>query len=246
MEQERLEGLLQEVRLKRLAADDLYSALHTFGRQHYVEAKQDVETCLTSPEPDIRKIALHVLAKDWRLPEHWETARAFLRDADSECRIEGASALGVLKMNTQDRRTLHLLALVVTNQQEDQIVREAAYAAMRSIHHFDPQEQLHLAARGTATGEMDWDLVQSYLLHEHDVVQLAHPVPENSSTAWPGTPSTPLEAGDVGTIVAIYTNDPIAPAYEVEFVDGTGKTRSLLTLAEDDIEPIIESRYGGP
>jgi Domain of unknown function (DUF4926) len=40
-----------------------------------------------------------------------------------------------------------------------------------------------------------------------------------------------LVAGDVGTIVEVYSND----AFEIEFVAGSGKTQSLLTLNGKDI-----------
>lgn len=40
-------------------------------------------------------------------------------------------------------------------------------------------------------------------------------------------------AGDLGTIVEVYTNP--APAYEVEFVNPDGTTRALLTLLPEEI-----------
>lgn len=46
-------------------------------------------------------------------------------------------------------------------------------------------------------------------------------------------------AGDLGTIVEIYT-DP-SPAYEVEFVNPNGTTRALLTLSPDQIRPLSEN-----
>ncbi len=164
MEREQLIQQLQDIRQGRLPESELYSTIHGFGRQHFLEARQDVERLLKHSDPQIRKIALHVLTKDWRLSEHWETAHSFLlHDPDIDCRMQGASALGTLKMNTQDHRTLSVLAKVVTNQQEVPIVRETAYAAMRGILHFDPREQFRLASKGIATQEMDWNMVQSYL-----------------------------------------------------------------------------------
>ena len=46
-------------------------------------------------------------------------------------------------------------------------------------------------------------------------------------------------AGDLGTIVEIYT-DP-SPAYEVEFVNPNGTIRALLTLSPDQIRPLSEN-----
>jgi hypothetical protein len=76
------------------------------------------------------------------------------------------------------------------------------------------------------------------MLHENDVVKLKRDVPPRSPTAWPGAPSAPLKAGDVGSIVMVYTNDFINYEYEVEFVDASGTTRGLLTLKEEDLEPV--------
>ena len=65
-----------------------------------------------------------------------------------------------------------------------------------------------------------------------------HEVPAQSATAWSGVPSTDLVAGEVGTVVMVYTNDSIHYEYEVEFVDADGQTRGLLSLKEDEIEPV--------
>jgi len=74
------------------------------------------------------------------------------------------------------------------------------------------------------------------MFHELDVVRLKHEVPAQSATAWSGVPSTDLVAGEVGTVVMVYTNDSIHYEYEVEFVDADGQTRGLLSLKEDEIE----------
>jgi hypothetical protein len=70
----------------------------------------------------------------------------------------------VLKRNTKDRQTLSVLARVVRNSEEALIVREAAYAAMRGVIHYDPREQFRLASKGiTSLKEIDWEMVKSYL-----------------------------------------------------------------------------------
>jgi hypothetical protein len=46
-------------------------------------------------------------------------------------------------------------------------------------------------------------------------------------------PDQRVLAGDLGTIVDVYT-DP-TPAYEVEFVNADGSTRGLVTLSPDQI-----------
>jgi hypothetical protein len=43
-----------------------------------------------------------------------------------------------------------------------------------------------------------------------------------------------LRTGDLGAIVEVLSED----AYEVEFVDGSVRTQSLLTLTKKDIRPL--------
>ena len=76
------------------------------------------------------------------------------------------------------------------------------------------------------------------MLHENDVVRLKHNIPANSPTGWPSIPSTALDTGTIGSIVMVYTIDSINYEYEVEFVDRDGHTLALLTLKDDDIEPV--------
>lgn len=156
---------LQDIRGNKLSGRDLYRAIHEFGREYFLEARPVVEPLLTHEDALLRCIALEVLAWHWRLPGYWDVACAFLeQDPDSECRMRAALVLGVIKRNTQDHRTLSVLARVVYNQQEESSVREAAYAAMLGIIQFDPREQLSLAGKGLdLKQDVDWDMVESYL-----------------------------------------------------------------------------------
>ena len=76
------------------------------------------------------------------------------------------------------------------------------------------------------------------MLQELDGVKLKRDIPAHSPTTWPDVPSVDLSAGDRGTIVTVYTNDSTHYEHEVESVDSDGMTRGLLTLQEDDIEPL--------
>lgn len=51
-------------------------------------------------------------------------------------------------------------------------------------------------------------------------------------------PQDEVLAGDLGTIVEVYTQP--YPAYEVEFVNPTGTTRALLILSSAQIRPLSE------
>lgn len=48
-------------------------------------------------------------------------------------------------------------------------------------------------------------------------------------------PHEKLNQGDVGTVVHVYKGER---GYEVEFVDGGGRTVALVTVGADDIRPI--------
>ncbi len=74
------------------------------------------------------------------------------------------------------------------------------------------------------------------MLQENDAVKLKHNILAHSSTAWQGIPSVDLAAGDIGTVVSVYTNNSVHYEYEVEFVDEDGMTRGLLQLKEEEIE----------
>ena len=62
-------------------------------------------------------------------------------------------------------------------------------------------------------------------------------ITENSLVVLDVPPSnTKLTRGDVGTVVHIYKN---GAAYEVEFVDGGGKTVSLITVDAAHVRKIM-------
>lgn len=165
MSLEELPGRLKALRRGTLSAREIYHTLQACGEMNFQEARPEVERFLKSTEPELRFQALKVLTQYWRLAEHWETARDMLEhDPDEECRFRAANALKSLMMNTQDRRTLTVLARVVRNEQENQVVRESAYAAMRGVLHFEPREQLHLAAHTIdLEKDVDWEMVNFYL-----------------------------------------------------------------------------------
>jgi len=46
-----------------------------------------------------------------------------------------------------------------------------------------------------------------------------------------------LQAGDIGTVVELYKPDGL----EVEFLTGSGRTQALVTPADSDVRPIVDS-----
>jgi hypothetical protein len=65
---------------------------------------------------------------------------------------------------------------------------------------------------------------------ELDVVRLLRPLVEHD-----------LPAGSRGTVVMDYTrysDNDLAPGYEVEFVDADGVTQAVVTVSGDDLEVV--------
>jgi hypothetical protein len=65
------------------------------------------------------------------------------------------------------------------------------------------------------------------MFSEYEVVKLKRPL-------------VGLNAGAIGAIVMAYNFVP--PGYEVEFTDADGVTLALLTLHDEDLEPVTEVR----
>ena len=162
--QEELERLLDALRQGKLKGREIYRAVQAFGENNFQVARPEVEALLQSDDFELRFVALKVLMGYWHLAEHWETAyQVLLHDPEVECRFRAASDLGSLRRNTQDTRTLNVLAHIVCNEQEELVVREASYAATLGVLHYDPKEQWHIASRkfDLATG-VDWEMVKRY------------------------------------------------------------------------------------
>jgi hypothetical protein len=60
---------------------------------------------------------------------------------------------------------------------------------------------------------------------ENDVVRLLRPLPQYD-----------ISVGAQGTVVMVYRDPGLPPAYEVEFADDDGVTQALVTLKDGDVE----------
>jgi hypothetical protein len=160
-----LEQKRQRLRRGHVPPNKIMDILLDFGRAQYLEAQPDIEGYLSNEDPFIRARALEVLTDYLHLRSYWETARRFLeQDPATLCRVQGADAFGIIERNTQDRRTLTLLAKVVRNEQAEYVVRRATYRAMRNIVDYDPEEQYGLTDDlFNFSYNVDWNFVDSYL-----------------------------------------------------------------------------------
>src|SRR5579883_2004082 len=125
---------LEDYRAGKLNPSYYRSMIMDWGKTGMLEARPDIEPFLHHPDPFIRSNALHALAIYFRLQDYWPTAVHFmLYDPHFIARREGALALGWLKNNTQDRRTLSILASVVSDPYDNEDTRDYAYDAMQRV-----------------------------------------------------------------------------------------------------------------
>ncbi|HEX4205745.1 MAG TPA: HEAT repeat domain-containing protein, partial [Ktedonobacteraceae bacterium] len=136
--------------------------IHEFGEELFTEALPEIASYLTSTDERVRYMALHVLNFHFRSKDYKYAAINMLQDdPDEECREQAAGGLGSLMKNTGDRESLHVLAQVVRNEQEGNLIRALAYSSMRAIVHDDRKEQDELIGNFDAY-RANWDFVDSY------------------------------------------------------------------------------------
>ena len=153
-------ALLQE---KDLPSDTAYMVLNALGDDEFVEARDVIASYLTNADPNLRGIALHVLVEDFFLPEYLDTALRFLDDPDPNLQATAASVLATLRKNSDDQRVLAALARAVRDEERSRFTRAAIYIAMRTVHHFDPDEYFALGFKAIEQMPVDWAWVDSYL-----------------------------------------------------------------------------------
>lgn len=148
-----------------LPPEDIYHVVHEFGEHNFREAFPVVEPLLHSSDPQLRAVALEVIAGHWGMPGYWNTiCRRLTEDPDIDCRFRAARLIGTLKRNTGDQEALHLLAQVVSNTSEHHLVRAAAYGAMLSIIHYAPLDVFRTSGpRFDPDRDVDWEMVKRYV-----------------------------------------------------------------------------------
>lgn len=124
-----------------------------------------MEPLLHSSNPQLRAVALEVIAGHWEMPGYWDMiVRRLTEDPDVDCRFRAATLIGSLKRNTGDQEALHLLAQVVSKSAEHHLVRTSAYGAMLSIIHYVPMDVFRARApRFDRERDAAWEMVQRYL-----------------------------------------------------------------------------------
>jgi len=161
----KLSAILADLRAGRTPSKNLSEIIHEFGEERFEEALPEIVNYLTNSDEVIRYMAMHVLTFHFQLKKYkYAAIEMLLHDPNEQCREQAAAGLGSLMKNTQDTEALHVLAQVIHNEKEVEMIRAIAYKAMHSIIHYDRQEQRHLNETLFKPGfSMDWDFVDTYL-----------------------------------------------------------------------------------
>ena len=161
MQSDDLRALLVDLKAGLISEDKLYSVIHKFGHEGFLEAKPTIESFLGHSNPGLRYIALNVLTFHWMCREHRRTCEAFaLNDPESDNRRMGVAGLGALLEGTRDPKALHLLLRIFRNKGEEWDVRDAAYSSILYILGRPPSEQPSAARKLDYSKDVNWDWIR--------------------------------------------------------------------------------------
>lgn len=125
---------LKALREDRIPDDEIYSTLDEFGRAGFTAAESEVRRYLTHDKPQLRYVAVYVLALYWDLAKYGDTfERLLFEDPDADVRRVAAGALGYVLRERRDSEAVHLLIRKLRETGENWYVRKASYDAIRDI-----------------------------------------------------------------------------------------------------------------
>lgn len=132
---------LRVLREGRIEPEDLYGLIHDLGEARFTSAEPDVARLLEHADPQIRYIAVSVLAFGWDML-HYQGVLEAISVADPDCNVRqiAVSGLGYLLRESRDARASKLLVEKLRSADEDGAVRFAAYEALLEI--WLPSERL--------------------------------------------------------------------------------------------------------
>ncbi len=161
--------LLKEYQTGKVSEIDYRTMIMQWGKARLLEARPEIEPFLQSPDVSLRRSAMDVLGFLFGLQDYWSIAVQFLLyDPEYQARAIGASALGSMQDQTRDRRTLGVLASVVADRYDYELVRNDAYRAMFVVAHghqqaYDDWDAMDTASEGLfdIDRDADWDFVNA-------------------------------------------------------------------------------------
>lgn len=125
---------LRALKEGRVQEEELYTLIHEFGNAGFLQAETEVARFLQHDDPELRYIAVNVLAIHWGKADYRGVFEQMLTaDPDSRVRDIAASSLGYLLRESRDQRATRLLLEKLRDEAEDRYVREAAFEALLDI-----------------------------------------------------------------------------------------------------------------
>lgn len=129
-----LRDKLTALRRGQIPFEELSGLIHEFGHAMFLEAEPDVVALLRHPNYLIRSNAVRVLTFHWDVRGHWDEPIRLLReDPDWGVRSFTAAGLGFVFRDSHDPIISRALTDKIRDQNDDPVVREAAYNALRSV-----------------------------------------------------------------------------------------------------------------
>jgi hypothetical protein len=158
------QGKELERKLKTLSLNDhkAYFLIHELGHTHYVQAEPLIEKYLSSPESQLRSIALNVLVHHWGLKDYGPVCEKFLfDDPHLDVRSMGAMCLGTMYKHVPNKRILKMLASKVKDSEEEWMVRQTAYRSILRILNYPLSEMPPTTREMDFDTEVNWTLINS-------------------------------------------------------------------------------------
>lgn len=131
---EDLERLLGQLRSGKLSGDQIVHTTVALGRAHYLPAEAAIAPLLHSRDSEVRRYAMMVLARDWKLCKYRGAVERILRhDRDGLTRLYAVFSLAALSRCGDRRSILVPLLRTLSNENEADDIRGAAYGELCAL-----------------------------------------------------------------------------------------------------------------
>ena len=133
-ERKQLRTKLKLLKANRILRHEIYGLIHDFGEARFVRAERQIVKLLTNRNPNLRYIAVMVLALHWRMKKYRHAfERLLAKDSDYHVRRIAAAGLGYVLRRSRDSQAIRLLMKKLFNRAEVESVRKTAYEAILEI-----------------------------------------------------------------------------------------------------------------
>ena len=133
-ERKRLVDKLTLLKANRIPRREIYGLIHDFGEARFLAAEPQVAKLLTHRNPELRYIAIMVLALHWKMKRYRRALERLLaEDSKHHVRRIAAAGLGHVLRASRDSQAIRLLLEKLCDRAEVGSVRKTAYEAILEI-----------------------------------------------------------------------------------------------------------------